>query len=702
MDILSNTPTAENKVLVARNAEFLENSLINQEASGSLEDLEIIQEEDTHPSIDTSLNHEDDDLEIDEPQSDIIPIPMNVEMQSMKDNEVWVLVELPPNGKTVGSKWLFKKKTDMDGAVHTYKARMPMGYKMLNPHLPGKCFAMKDLVKLPIFLESKSTEIDQDGDLHGLLLRHSEESQNTKDMFSYPTDMCSFEWKVLLTGKCQASIFATSSQSLSILLPLMLLRSPFAIANESGITKGARHFRAKVHYLREVIEFGDIKFPPNSIYSPGMRIRHPQPPMFTYGSVVISKIESGKRVVKGSMLGGMKETQDMLNFCGKHNITCDIEIVTPDKINDALTRLANKDVNVLVFNCFHHIGIGALGCIESYRWQTNNRAIVEGVDVGMRGRTKDEQKSRRTGLKPRRTEPDPNTMDPVPVYEWPSRVTLGKLLPHARGLGFEPHRGGFPLEAKKEWGLSHKAKVQDLHTAQLDVTMTTSSANNSVFRGFFEKQKLTGPNFIDWYRQLRIVLSIDDKLNYLEQPLPPAPVAPAGQQVAPEILAAHTAWVKGSKEIAGLMLMTMEPEIQRNLETLHANDMLKELKALFASSIAGALQTSVFFTPINRRRADIREECPLVLSELLRAKNASSGVVGGFSSMWKMQSMKDTKFGSCVELPPMAKPFGSMWLFRKKIRHGWSLYNYKAVLWRRANTQTPGIDYEETFLLLQH
>ncbi|GJT01454.1 retrotransposon protein, putative, ty1-copia subclass [Tanacetum coccineum] len=165
---LSTTPP-ENKIFVARNAEFLENSLINQEASGSLEDLEIIQEEDTHPSIDTSLNHEEDDLEIDEPQSDIIPIRrstrtrhptdrmclyidaeehelgdlgepanykaalldpesdkwlnvMNVEMQSMKDNEVWVLVELPPNGKTVGSKWLFKKKTDMDGVVHTYKA----------------------------------------------------------------------------------------------------------------------------------------------------------------------------------------------------------------------------------------------------------------------------------------------------------------------------------------------------------------------------------------------------------------------------------------------------------------------------------------------------------------------------------------------------------------------------------------------------
>nr|GEZ02832.1 hypothetical protein [Tanacetum cinerariifolium] len=143
-------------------------SLITQEASGSLEDLEIIQEEDTHPSIDTSLNYEEYDLEIDEPQSDMVPIrrskrtrhapdrmrlyidaeehelgdlgepanykaalldhesekwlnAMNVEMKSIKDNEVWVLVELPPNGKTVASKWLFKKKTDMDGVVQTYK-----------------------------------------------------------------------------------------------------------------------------------------------------------------------------------------------------------------------------------------------------------------------------------------------------------------------------------------------------------------------------------------------------------------------------------------------------------------------------------------------------------------------------------------------------------------------------------------------------
>ncbi|GJS54973.1 retrotransposon protein, putative, ty1-copia subclass [Tanacetum coccineum] len=49
---------------------------------------------------------------------------INVEMQSIKDNEVWELVDLPSDGKTVGHKWLFKMKTDMDGAVHTYKAHI--------------------------------------------------------------------------------------------------------------------------------------------------------------------------------------------------------------------------------------------------------------------------------------------------------------------------------------------------------------------------------------------------------------------------------------------------------------------------------------------------------------------------------------------------------------------------------------------------
>jgi len=49
---------------------------------------------------------------------------MNAEMQSMRDNQVWDLVELPLDSRAIGSKWLFKRKPDMHGKVHTYKARL--------------------------------------------------------------------------------------------------------------------------------------------------------------------------------------------------------------------------------------------------------------------------------------------------------------------------------------------------------------------------------------------------------------------------------------------------------------------------------------------------------------------------------------------------------------------------------------------------
>ncbi|GKB78378.1 zinc finger, CCHC-type containing protein, partial [Tanacetum coccineum] len=111
------------------------------------------------------------------------------------------------------------------------------------------------------------------------------------------------------------------------------------------------------------------------------------------------------------------------------------------------------------------------------------------------------------------------------------------------------------------------------------------SRKQLVFRSFFEKQKLTGPNFIDWYRQLHLVLSTEDKENYLEHPIPEAPVAPPGQQVPPAAAAAHVAWVKGQKEVAVLILLTMDLEIQWNLAHLGAYDMLQELKAMFSKQV---------------------------------------------------------------------------------------------------------------------
>ncbi len=46
----------------------------------------------------------------------------------------------------------------------------------------------------------------------------------------------------------------------------------------------------------------------------------------------------------GSLIGGIRETQEMLDFCGKHNITSDIELIKMSEINDAFARLEKSDV----------------------------------------------------------------------------------------------------------------------------------------------------------------------------------------------------------------------------------------------------------------------------------------------------------------------------------------------------------------------
>jgi uncharacterized zinc-type alcohol dehydrogenase-like protein len=52
----------------------------------------------------------------------------------------------------------------------------------------------------------------------------------------------------------------------------------------------------------------------------------------------------GNRSLAGSNIGGIQETQEMLDFCGKHNITADVEVVSADRINDAYERLLKSDV----------------------------------------------------------------------------------------------------------------------------------------------------------------------------------------------------------------------------------------------------------------------------------------------------------------------------------------------------------------------
>ncbi|KAI5057596.1 hypothetical protein GOP47_0027989 [Adiantum capillus-veneris] len=60
--------------------------------------------------------------------------------------------------------------------------------------------------------------------------------------------------------------------------------------------------------------------------------------------ILPSTLIFGRRMVGGSLIGGIQETQEMLNFCADKNITCTIEKISADYINRAIDRLSKADV----------------------------------------------------------------------------------------------------------------------------------------------------------------------------------------------------------------------------------------------------------------------------------------------------------------------------------------------------------------------
>jgi uncharacterized zinc-type alcohol dehydrogenase-like protein len=52
----------------------------------------------------------------------------------------------------------------------------------------------------------------------------------------------------------------------------------------------------------------------------------------------------GRKSLAGSLIGGIRETQEMLDFCGEHNITSDVEMISIDQVNEAYERVLKADV----------------------------------------------------------------------------------------------------------------------------------------------------------------------------------------------------------------------------------------------------------------------------------------------------------------------------------------------------------------------
>ena len=61
-------------------------------------------------------------------------------------------------------------------------------------------------------------------------------------------------------------------------------------------------------------------------------------------SVRAGSVTGGRKILTGSMIGGIPETQEMLDFCAEHGITAQIELISADKINEAYDRVVSSDV----------------------------------------------------------------------------------------------------------------------------------------------------------------------------------------------------------------------------------------------------------------------------------------------------------------------------------------------------------------------
>ena len=61
-------------------------------------------------------------------------------------------------------------------------------------------------------------------------------------------------------------------------------------------------------------------------------------------SVAAFLSDPGRRSIAGSMIGGIREDQEMLDFCAQHQVACDIEVIPIEKVNEAYERVLKSDV----------------------------------------------------------------------------------------------------------------------------------------------------------------------------------------------------------------------------------------------------------------------------------------------------------------------------------------------------------------------
>ncbi|XP_017621005.2 uncharacterized protein LOC108465196 [Gossypium arboreum] len=103
------------------------------------------------------------------------------------------------------------------------------------------------------------------------------------------------------------------------------------------------------------------------------------------------------------------------------------------------------------------------------------------------------------------------------------------------------------------------------------------NTNTLLLRSVLENDKLNGLNFLDWFRNLRIVLKQERKLYVIEKSPPDEPPVNASRADKD----AYKKHLDDMVDVGCLMLATMNPELQKQHEDMVAYDMIEHLKELY-------------------------------------------------------------------------------------------------------------------------
>ena len=114
----------------------------------------------------------------------------------------------------------------------------------------------------------------------------------------------------------------------------------FALTSDAGkIRKLANHFDFILNTVSAQHEYGTYL---NLLRTNGTMIVVGVPP--TPSTVPAFQLIAKRRSIIGSLIGGIKETQEMLDFCAEHNIVSDVEVIKIQDINEAYERMLKGDV----------------------------------------------------------------------------------------------------------------------------------------------------------------------------------------------------------------------------------------------------------------------------------------------------------------------------------------------------------------------